>query len=272
MALLAVTGVVRAQESVEALANSYMAALEKKDIGEMIKTGVAAHAAAKKAAAGEGQAADFGKQTALHIEDSMFRVAVEVNEKDRVALCEAILSMDPDKEYLTRAATVVFPTYSGAKAVALAEKVVAVDQTNPDMLLAVASSDLEKGRADRAGANAGKVIDVLDKSEKPEGMSADAWASRKANLIGVAHYVRGAAAVSSGRYAAGDKELRAALPSAGGSLKAQIFFQIGVANAKMNRAQDAVDNFKACAAMNTGLKAQAEKNIAAIKAAAPYVR
>ena len=263
---------------VEGALDTYKAAVAKKDATQIAKWGELAHGAAAKMIASPkpGADTDFAKQAVAYIEDSMYKAAIEADEKDRVEICEALLRTDPDKEYVVRAGAVVFPSYqaagAGAKAVALAEKVVAIDPSNEDMLLALATNDVDKGRADRAVSFTGKIIDGMEKKAKPEGMTDAAWANRKNTLIGLAHYVRGKLYVKQERLAVADKELRLALPSTSGALKAEVFFLIGLANAKMNRAQDAVDNFKACAAIPSPYKVQAETNIKAIKAAAPYVR
>src|SRR5262249_10864326 len=136
------------------------AAETKKDAALIKKYAAATSKNARKAAAAPqpkevDQAAawkievDYAKQVATYADYALFRAAAESRDpKVTIELGETLMQQNPDGEYGRKVRDPLFLAYrqSGAndKAFALAEKTLATDQTNEDMLLVVANQYLEQ--------------------------------------------------------------------------------------------------------------------------------
>jgi tetratricopeptide (TPR) repeat protein len=70
-----------------------------------------------------------------------------------------------------------------------------------------------------------------------------------------------------GKLAPADQELRKALPlvEENATVKPEVLFYLGLSNYKMEKAQDAYNFFRACAALKSPFQAQATKNLTAIR-------
>jgi tetratricopeptide (TPR) repeat protein len=150
-------------------------------------------------------------------------------------------------------------TGASDKAIALAEKVLATDQSSPDMLLVVSNSYLEKKKdPDKVHAYTAKVVEIMTpKADDPSGPM----------MIGVAHYLSGKQYFNDNQFAPADQELRKALPlvEANAALKPEVLFLLGLSNFKMEKVQDAANFFRACSGLKSGFQAEAAKDLARIK-------
>jgi len=250
----------------EAALQNLKAAEAKKDLALVRKYSDITSENARKVAASSQvkEEVDYAKQVAQYADYALFRAAAEQTDpKITVELGERLAARSPDSEYLPKMANLVFLAYrqSGAndKALALAEKTLATDQSNPDMLLIVANSYLEQ-KKDPAKVHAytAKVVEIL--TPKTDDKTAPM-------VIGVAHYINGKQYINDNQFAPADQELRKALPlvEANAALKPEVLFLLGLANFKMEKIQDAADYFRACAAVKSGFQAEATKDLARIK-------
>src|SRR5581483_7435601 len=94
---------------------------------------------------------DYARQVDIYTEYSLFRVAVESRDpKVVIEFGEALEARNPKSQYLAQTLNSVFVAYrqsgDNAKAVALAERILATDQTNEDMLLVVADDYAGKNK------------------------------------------------------------------------------------------------------------------------------
>lgn len=260
------------------------AAEAKKDAALIKKYSAAASAAARKMAAvpkpadadevaAWKQSVDYAKQVDTYTEYALYAAALQSRDpKSTIDLCESLAQRSPKGEYTMKAAQPLFAAYYQAgeteKAVALAEQVLAVDQTSEEMLLAVAASYLEKKQEpEKLLAYSAKVLELSASKPKPEGASDADWAARKNLVAGRAHFITGKFYYNDNNFPKADQELGVALPlvEADASLKAEVLFLLGFANYKLTKIQEAANYYRACAAIKSPFQASAAKNLQAIQ-------
>jgi tetratricopeptide (TPR) repeat protein len=219
------------------------------------------------------QEVDYAKQVATYADYALFRASVESRDpKLTIQLGEKLLARSPNSEYTSKASEPLFVAYrqTGAndKALALAEKALATDQTNEDMLLVVANSYLEqKKNPEKLHAYSAKIVEVMNAKPKPEGTSDADWTARKSLITGLAHYISGKQYFNDKKYQPSDQELRLALPLVenNAALKPETLFMLGLDNFNMEKIQDAANYFRTCSAIKSPLQAEAVKNLARIR-------
>ncbi len=108
---------------------------------------------------------------------------------------------------------------------------------------------------------------MVNAKAKPEGVSDADWENRKKTMIGVGHYMIGKQYFNQKKYGPADKELRVALPlvETNVTLKAEVLFDLGLSNYKLENIVEALKFNQQCAAIKSRFQAQAAKNVAAIK-------
>jgi tetratricopeptide (TPR) repeat protein len=228
--------------------------------------------------ADEGEAAtwavrvDWARQANIYTEYSLYAASLRTADpKQKIQLVETLEQRNPDSEYLLKAYPQLFLGYrqTGAndKALALAEKVVAKDQSDPDLLLVVASDCLAKKKdPEKVHAYTAKVAEVVAAQPKPEGLADADWQKMKGARLGAAHFMDGALYYAEARWPQTDKQLRAGLPHMTDlQMKAEALYYLGFANYKLVKAQEAAEFYRQCAAIDSRFQAPANKNLQAIK-------
>jgi len=221
---------------------------------------------------------EYAKSVAQYSDYALFRGAVESRDpKVTIELGEALQQRSPESEYAGKMRDPLFLAYRQAgandKAIAFAEKTLATDQSNEDMLLVVADSYLnQKKEPEKVHAYSAKIVEIMAAKPKPEGASDADWTTRKNTITGLAHYMSGKQYSNEGKLAQADQELRRALPliETTPALKPETLFMLGLANYKLaagkpDRAQEAANYFRQCAAMPGPMQAQAAKNLKSIQ-------
>src|SRR5262249_658308 len=110
---------------------------------------------------------DYAKQVDTYTEYALYAGALSSSDpKNAIDLGETLVTRNPEGEYGTKVRTPLFLAYrqTGAsdKAVATAEQVLAKDQSNEDMMLAVADSYLQsKKDPAKVHAYSTKVVEVM---------------------------------------------------------------------------------------------------------------
>ena len=193
--------------------------------------------------------------------------------RKRVDLIEALYDRNPQSQYMAQllpAALQALQQMNDAeRKTAFAEKVLAKDPGNDQMLLLAADGYSQKGKEpDKVIDYSNKLIEVLNQKAKPDGISDADWNTRKNAIICLGHYWPGKAYYSQKKYSAAEKELRTALPLAESNpaLKPEVLFMLADSAYRQENIVDALKYFQQCAAMKSNLQAQAAKNVAAIKA------
>ena len=218
------------------------------------------------------QRVDWASQVKTYADYSLYAAALQTPDpKKKIVLIEALEKQDPKSQYLPQTIPTLFFAYrqTGAndKALALAEKTLATDQSNEDMLLVVADNDLQNKRnPEQVHEYSAKIVQIMSAKSKPDGVSDADWETRKKTIMGVAHYMSGKLYYTQNNFASSDQELRAALPLIQEpQLKPEVLFYLGVANYKLQKIQDAANFNKECAAAHSPYQAMCTKNLTAIR-------
>jgi len=254
----------------EASLQCLKAADTKKDAALIKKYAGFTAAAAAKLPTAEAESAKYYIGNA---DFSLYRALFESRDpKVTIDLGEALLKQSPKGEYTTKAASPLFVAYRQAnengKAIALAEQTLATDQTNEDMLLAVADHYAQlKKEPQKVHDYSAKAATLMAQKPKPEGVSDADWTNRKNAVTGIAHYINGKLYYTENNFPKADTELRAALPLVenNAAMKPEVLYLLGFANYKLEKPQEAANYYKACAAIKSPFQLPATKNLAGIK-------
>jgi tetratricopeptide (TPR) repeat protein len=272
-------------EDPEAALQCLKAAEAKKDAAAIRKWSAMASANARKMAAAPKPAeaekaedwknqVDYAKQVDTYTDYALYRAAIESRDpKVTIELCEELQRRSPQSEYMPKTVNPLFVAYRQAgandKAVALAETVLAKDQSNEDMLLVVADSYLQtKKEPEKVHAYTAKIVGLMAAKPKPEAVSDADWTARRNLVTGLAHYMNGKLYYNEANFSKADQELRSALPLVEGNatLKPEVLYLLGFANYKLDKPQEAANFYKACAAIKGPFQATAAKNLQGIQA------
>jgi len=216
---------------------------------------------------------DYAKQVSTYSEYAIDATALTTPDpRKKVDLIEALYERNPQSQYMGQLLPVALQSLQqmndSDRATAFAEKVLAKDPNNDDLLLVAANGYLQKGKdPDKVVAYSNKLIEVLSSKPKPEGLSDADWNNRKNTITGIAHYMIGKQYFNEKKYGPADKELRSALPlvETNAALKPEVLFLLGFSNYKMENIPDALKFNQQCAALKSPFQAQAAKNVTVIK-------
>ena len=268
----------------EAAMQNLKAAENKKDLPGIQKWAAMTSANASKIAsapqpqdAGQAESwkqnVDYAKQVGTYADYALFRVVAESKDpKVIIQFGNALDQQNPKSEYAAKSNTALFFAYrqTGAneKALAVAERVVATDQMNEDMLLVVTDNYLQtKKEPDKVLENSAKLVQWMASKPKPEGISDADWAAKRNMVTGLAHYMSGKLYYTETKWGPADQELRAALPLVGSNqaVKAETLYYLGFSNYKMDKPQEAANYYRDCAAISGPFQATAAKNLQGIR-------
>ena len=216
---------------------------------------------------------DYAKQVNTYSEYSLDAMALQTPDPHKkLDLIEALYDRNPQSQYVGQLLPLVPQALQQVndpdRATAFAEKVLAKDPNNDDMLLMAANGYSQKGKEpDKVIAYSKQLIDVLSNKSKPDGVSDADWNNRKTMIIGLAHYWPGKVYYNQKKYGPADKELRAALPLVenNAALKPEVLFLLGDSAYRLENPVDALKYFQQCAAIKSRYQAQAAKNVTVIK-------
>ena len=183
-------------------------------------------------------------------------------------MTEALRQQSPKSDYVPKLTQPLFVAYrqagDNARALALAEQVLATDQSNEDMLLVVSDSYLQQKKdPEKVHAYSAKIVEVMGQKPKPEGVSDADWTARKNLVVGLAYYMNGKLYHTENSFAKADAELRRALPlvESNAALKPEVLYLLALSNFKLDKPQEAADFFRACAAIKSPFQTLAATNL-----------
>ena len=216
---------------------------------------------------------DYAKQVDTYSQYAIFSAAVQATDpKVTIELAELLQQRDPQGEYAAKVQQPLFMAYRQAgandKAMALAERVLATDQTNEDMLLVVADDYMQnKKDPEKVHTYSARIVEVMAAKPKPDGVSDADWTARKSLVTGLAHYMNGKLYYNETRFSQADQELRSALPlvESNAAIKPEVLYLLGFANYKLDKPQEAANYYRACAAIKGPFQTTAAKNLQGIK-------
>jgi tetratricopeptide (TPR) repeat protein len=221
---------------------------------------------------------DYARQVDVYTEYSLYATALQSSDPAAVIdLGNALEQQNPKSEYVAKLGStylVAVARTAPDQLMPAAEKVAARDPQNDDALLILADGYLSKKRTAEALAHAEKLAALLESKPKPEGLTDEAWAKKKATSLARAHWIAGVVQGEANQYAAADRHLRAALPALDDKqMQSAAYFYLGVANYKMGQTakdraklEEAAKFSDACAALPGPYQAPARANAKAIRA------
>lgn len=257
---------------VEAALQNLKTAEANKDLDGIRKWAATALDGARKLEATPDQAA-YAKQVETYAGYALYSVVAQSRDpKVTIDFATALEQADPKSEYVPKAESALFVAYrqsgNNEKALEVAEKALATDQSDEDMLLAVADHDLQtKKEPEKVHAYCAKIVQLMAAKPKPEGMSDADWTARRDLITGLAHYMNGKLYYEEAKFPQVNEELRAALPlvKSNQAVEAESLYYLGFANYKMEKPQEAANYYRECAAIKGPLQAAAAKNLQGLK-------
>jgi len=208
---------------------------------------------------------------AMEFED--YRKAVSTpNAADRLKALDQFVRAHPRTSHSDDIEAYQFLAYrelgNTAQALAVAEKIVAHDETRSDVILLVADSYFKAGRdPNRVVHLSKKAIDLLNKAEKPEGMSAADWSKSKTQNLTSLYYMIGYINFQSQRWEAADQAYREALPNlTDPRQRADVLNSLGWANYQLRKVAEAIKFYTECTTIPGPLQLAASKTLNSITA------
>lgn len=215
---------------------------------------------------------DYAKQADTYTEYALYAVALQTQAPDqKIALGEEIERRNPNSKYYPMVAAQQYQGYTQLgqkdKAAQVAEKIVAKEPDNQDMLLAAADYYMNAKNHEKTIEYSTKLTEVLAAKAAPAGVAEADWTKKKNLMLGLGYWMQGVTYGTQNKFAPSDAALRKALPliESNRQLLPGALFYLGLANYKMEKIPDALKFFNQCAATPGPFQAQAKKNIAAIR-------
>lgn len=200
------------------------------------------------------------------------------DQRKKDGLLQAIKTRNPQSRYLENPKkqylTTVERTGSPEQTLAIAEKGLLEEPENEEMLMIVAQYYLQRERElPKVLSCALKIIEILDRKQRPNAVNPDDWANRKAQYVGLSNWMAGVVYAKDGRYGPSDRYLRTALAQVReAGLLSAAYYYLGYDNYAMAtelhdraRALDSVKYNKLCLTINGPFQALARKNLDVLK-------
>jgi hypothetical protein len=181
------------------------------------------------------------KSIAVYAEYALFSTASVSPAPSLVDLVRTLEEANPKSQYLDAAygpyLVALSQTSEAAKVAATAEKGLARFPENEDLLLYLADASLTRKQPDRALTYATRLVSVMSKHPKPEGMTAAQWERKRNASLGRGYWICGVLQGERSQYVAADKNLRAALPLIQGndSMMGPALFYLGTVNYELGK-------------------------------------
>ena len=240
-----------AADDLETTFQSLKEAEATKDAPHVKKLAVEAIARARQAAAapapdnaeekeGWKQRVEYAHSIELHAEYSLYATAVQSPPATMIDLITTLEAQNPKSKYLDEAygpyLVALTKTGASAKVPEVAEKALLSFPDNEDLLLVVAENARSRN-PDRALTCSNRLVSVLSRHPKPEGVSAAEWERKRSASLGRGYWMAGVISGERNRYADADRNLRAALPLIGGNdaMMGPALFYLGFANYQLGK-------------------------------------
>jgi tetratricopeptide (TPR) repeat protein len=222
----------------------------------------------------------FAKQVMAYSEYLLsVQVTQEGDQQKKAELIQVLETRNPQSQYLAIAKAppprVTFSSMSPDQAYALAEQGLPSDPDNEDFLMAIANHLLNREHdLPRVLSFSLRIIEVLQRKPKPDGVSIDDWERKRARYLGAANWMAGIVYGKQGRYGLSDRYLRASLGYIRDNVQAlaAAYFYLGYDNYAMagelhdrGRAVEAVRYSKLCTAIDGPFQSLAYKNLQVLR-------
>ncbi len=183
----------------------------------------------------------YAREIESYTEYALAATAAQAAPADTVTLIGTLEQQNPKSKYLDEAygryLVALAQTGAAAKIPAVAEAALAHFPDNEDLLLVMADAAMTQQQSDRAQRHAERLITVLNRHPKPEGMSAADWQRKRTASLSRAYWIAGMVHSEKNQYFEADKDLRAALPTIQGNeaMLAPALYYLGVANYQLGK-------------------------------------
>jgi uncharacterized protein HemY len=222
---------------------------------------------------------EFAKQVETYSDYALFAAGLRAPDNaQKMEFYEALEKQSPNSQYIPQLngtyVTALSQSSKKAQVFPFAEKAIAKDPNNEELLMILADGCMSRKQWDRAATYGAKLASVMNGHAKPEGMAAADWDKRRAALEGRGYWIAGMSYATSSKWPQADKNLRAALPLIKGEMTMYTgaLFQLGVANYQLARAtqnksllSQAIEFSTQCATFQSSYQDQASKNVWAMK-------
>ena len=195
----------------------------------------------------------------------------------RVALFETLEKESPDCQYLPQLYSTVLGAYSKIKpdkSFAFAQRAIAKDSNNEDLLLVLAAGAYERKQFDSTINYSNRLLKVMSGHPKTEGVASGDWEFKRTSMLGRGHWFTGMSYAAQNKHPQAAESLKASLPFIKGEpqLAAGAQFYIGLSDYSLARVtrdksvmQEALKYSEMAAQSNTPYGKQASQNAYAIK-------
>lgn len=284
--LLSMAGAVWAAPDLNESYTALKDAVDKKDVAK-VKTLSAETAKEAKELAGEAQPSDagqmeawkgrqqFAKEAGDYASYALAISAIQATDPAvTIDLVNTLIAQNPKSEQIDSAAPYYLAALGKegtAKAVAGANKILAGRPEDEYALDTVARNWSAPGSALTA---ANRLISVMGKKEKPEGMSDADWQKNKNEMLGSAYTSAGVIEAGQSRFAEADRSLKAALPLIAGNnaMLSYAYYYLGLSNYQMGKLtgdkakmQTGIQYTEKSAGIGGPMQGQASNNVAIMK-------
>ncbi len=201
-------------------------------------------------------------------------MAGALNSQDpalRVKYSEALAALNPQSEYLGQTRPLQFMAYrqlnQNDQALAFASAQLAAGTADEDMILMLLNNAWEKKDAAGVEKYADTLTAYLGPKAAPSGADPAAWQKKKTDSLGAALFLKGMIMAGQSKWKETDVTLREALPHLEGKdeMRGHALFNLGLANYRMGKLNDALLFNSQCATIKGPNQAQAVKNVAVIR-------
>jgi tetratricopeptide (TPR) repeat protein len=252
VAFLLMGGALFAAEDLETTFQKLKEAEAAKDAAQVKKLAVDAICLAREAAGAPAPASEeekeswktrveYAKTIGVHAEYSLYVTAMQAPPATLIDLVATLEAHAPKSKYLDEGYGSYFlalnKTGQTAKIIPAAEKALANFPENEDALLILAEHARSSNQNDRSLAYANRLVAVMGRHAKPEGLSAADWDRKRTTSLTHGHWIAGVVCGEKNLYADADKHLRAALPGIRGNeaMMAPALFYLGLANYNLGK-------------------------------------
>jgi hypothetical protein len=269
--LIALSGMAWAAPELNEDFDALKAAVESKDAGKVKTLAPEVSKESRAIIAKTDTAADvieFAKGADEYSEYALSIAAVQASDAAAtIEFSDMLLAQNPKSKHVDTLAAAYLAALSkqnSAKATAGAQKILAGRPEDEDALYFAAPSN---------GAYAGRLVAVMSKKAKPEGVSDADWAKKKEAYLGVGYFYGGAGACGRQAWAECDRDMKAAEPFVKGSpqMLGNTYFYLGLANYQLGkltqdrtRVQAGLKYSQQSAAIPGPMQGQASTNVAAM--------
>ena len=233
--LIALTGMAWAAPDLNEDFTALKTAVEGKDAAKVKTLAPQVSKAAREIvtkAADPADVIEFAKGADEYSEYALSVAAVQASDPQQtVELGDMLLAQNNKSKHVDTMAAAYLAALSkqsGAKAAAGAQKILAGRPENEDALYYATAANPSYGS---------KLVAVMSKKAKPEGVSDADWARKKESYLGIGYFYGGAAACARQGWAECDRDLKAAEPLVKGSpqLLGNTYFYLGLANYQLGK-------------------------------------